>query len=237
MNRSEVALAKLRQMLESGSFPVNSQLPPERELAVELNVSRSALRNGMRFLEAEGKIWRHVGKGTFVGSRPVSQSGGLSLISGLTNPAELMEVRLEIEPRIARLAALRATVADISHMQRCLSKSKSATSVKAFDLWDGTLHRAVAEAAHNTLLLALFDAVNAIRTQTIWGQMQEEALSHQSQRLFWGQHKQFVEAIADRDPSLAEKLMRQHIESVRVAMFGSMPEQATAGPEDAARRG
>ena len=86
MARADEALAKIRKLLDGDKFPLNSRLPPERQLAVDLGVSRSALREGLAMFEVEGKVWRHVGKGTFVGSRPIKNASDLSLVSRLTNP-------------------------------------------------------------------------------------------------------------------------------------------------------
>lgn len=222
MTRADESLAKLRKYLTPDKFPVNSRLPPERQLAIDLDVSRSALREGLAILEAEGKLWRHVGKGTFVGSRPAPQSDGFSLVSKLTSPVEVMEVRLLIEPRIASLAAMRAKAADITHMQRCLDKldgalrrGDSADEGRIYDKWDGTLHHAIAEATHNSLLLTLFDAVNEVRSLSIWGRLQTAAMTKERWCLYGEQHRAFVDAIADRDPTGAERLMRHHLETVQ----------------------
>jgi DNA-binding GntR family transcriptional regulator len=59
--------ADLAEYLSSDRYPLHSRLPPERQLCELLQVSRTALRNGLEELEREGRIWRHVGKGTFVG--------------------------------------------------------------------------------------------------------------------------------------------------------------------------
>ena len=64
--------ADLAEYLSSDRYPLHSRLPPERQLCELLQVSRTALRNGLEELEREGRIWRHVGKGTFVGGRPQS---------------------------------------------------------------------------------------------------------------------------------------------------------------------
>lgn len=228
-NRRESALRKLRPLLASERFPINSRLPSERELAVQLDVSRSALREALELLEAEGKIWRHVGQGTFVGTRPVKQATGLSLVSDMTNPAEVMEVRLIIEPQTARLAALRATADDVAHMRHCLRKSTAARDPKTYEQWDGTLHRAIAEAARNTLLLATFDAVNAVRTQTSWGRMRAATLTPERQKAYNKQHHDFIDAIAERDMARAEALMREHITTVRDSLLDS----ATSAHADA----
>lgn len=222
MSKADEALVKVRKLLASDRFPINSRLPPERDLARELSVSRSALRGGLARLEAEGRVWRHVGKGTFVGSRPTAKAHELALVTQLTSPVEVLEVRLLIEPRIAGLAALRATPADISHMERCLDKleqtvrrSGANSDNRIYDEWDGTLHRAIAEATHSPLLLALFDSINAYRTFTTWGRMQSAALTKERWELYCRQHRSFVEAIENRDPGRAEARMLEHLETVQ----------------------
>ena len=214
-------LEHLRQALGSGRFPDQGRLPAERELATEFGVSRSTLRAALGVLEAEGKIWRHVGRGTFVGERPGLDAPALSALVNQTQPEEVMEVRLVLEPRIAALAARRATAADIEAMDRCIRKAETANDVATFELWDGALHRAIATGARNTLLLTLFDAVNAIRQEAIWGRLKEASLTAERQRLYNGQHRDCVDAIRDRNAMEADKHMVEHLTAVRENMFGS----------------
>src|SRR5258705_12891776 len=93
MRRQDRAIEKLDALLASGRFPVNSRLPPERQLTEDLELSRSALREGLEVLEARGRIWRHVGRGTFVGNRPLETPASLSVITSRTSPTEGLEVR------------------------------------------------------------------------------------------------------------------------------------------------
>ena len=214
-------LNQLRNALGSGQFPDQGRLPAERELAEKFNVSRSTLRTALGILEAEGKIWRHVGRGTFVGERPSIDAPALSALVDQTHPEEVMEVRLVLEPRIAAHAARRATATDIEAMDRCIRKAKTANDVATFELWDGALHRAIATGAHNTLLLTLFDAVNAIRQEAIWGRLKEASLTSKRQRIYNGQHRECVDAIRDRNAVEADKHMVEHLTAVREIMFGN----------------
>jgi DNA-binding GntR family transcriptional regulator len=70
-NDAQSALTQLRAYLAQQQRPVNSRLPTERELCRALGVTRTAVRKALATLEAEGQLWRHVGKGTFVGTRPI----------------------------------------------------------------------------------------------------------------------------------------------------------------------
>jgi len=68
------ALTQLRAYLAQRELPPEARLPPERELSEILGVSRGELRKALAILEGQGELWRHVGKGTFVGARPVLPS-------------------------------------------------------------------------------------------------------------------------------------------------------------------
>lgn len=214
MSQSAATLDKLRLLLSSGRFPPDGRLPPERELAAELGVPRSALRKALAFLEAEGKVWRHVGKGTFAGSRPIRGASDLDSIGELTNPAEVMEARLVIEPEIARLAAFRATRAEIERMRHCERRCAGVRDAEGYERWDSAFHAAVAEASHNLLLLSLFNTVNAMRTEASWGRLREQALTRERQETYCRQHAAVLAAIGERRPARAASLMSNHIETV-----------------------
>jgi DNA-binding FadR family transcriptional regulator len=220
MNRKERSLEKLTELLAGGRFPINSRLPPERELAPLLGLSRSALRQGLEALEAEERIWRRVGKGTFVGTQSAVGVIDLDALSALTSPAEVLEVRLLIEPLVARMAATRATAAEIAQMERLLDKADNAGDPSTWEGWDITLHRAVAQAGHNALLLAIFDAFNAMRRQPTWSKLRAASLTPERLRIYGVHHRTYVGAIAQRDAAGAEEAMRVHIDSVRDNLLG-----------------
>ncbi|MEC5293853.1 FCD domain-containing protein [Aurantimonas sp. C2-6-R+9] len=207
--------SELARMVEEGPFRSGHRLPPERELSVQFSVSRSTLRKALDHLEARGLIYRHVGRGTFFGRPGANRSAGLLEIGERTSPSELMELRLMIEPQIARLAAVRASPAEIAYMRHCVAKSMTVEEPEAYELWDSTLHRAIAEASHNTLVLAVFESANELRKLTVWGRLRAGLVTPRKNLLFWcEQHRGFVEAIAARDPGLAEQLARVHVEDL-----------------------
>ena len=208
-------IEQLNKMISDGRFPKQSKLPPERELSKEFNVTRARLRKALALLEAAGKIWRHVGKGTFVGSPPTEQILQLSSLTRSTNPMEIMELRLVIEPRLAGFAAIRATPAMITEMYRCVEKSELATDIRTFELWDATLHRTIAEAAHNSLLSSVMNIANAMRQEKLWGQLKESAVTPEKMIEYSRQHHDCIEAIEARDVTGAESLMAEHLELVR----------------------
>lgn len=208
-------VADLKTFIARQALVMGSRLPPERELSRRLGVTRPALRKALDVLEADGQIWRHVGKGTFVGNRPVADSGELSHVIGRTSPVELMEARLGIEPELARLAALNATAADIEQMERCIRKSRAAREWRVYEAWDNNLHQAIAEATHNTVLLSLYRMLNTVRRAIVWGRPRLGKPAPDASHHSHAEHQALVDAIRERRMSEAAERMRLHLDSVR----------------------
>src|SRR3546814_19235734 len=86
--------------------------------------------------------------------------------------------------------------------------------------------------SHNTLLLAVFDAVNEVRSMTEWGRLRDIVVSSRAvQRAWWRQHQQFVEAIAGRDADAAEAAARNHVEMVLRQMLDASKQKLQIGRE------
>ncbi|WP_267381416.1 MULTISPECIES: FCD domain-containing protein [unclassified Sphingomonas] len=210
-------LSRFRLFIGREATQEGDKLPPENELAEKMGVSRSRIRRLLKEVEQEGLIWRHVGKGTFVGSR--SFVDALPELSERITPSEAFEARLLIEPRLAALAAINALPTEIDKMNNCLAQMRATDNHEVWGALDARLHRLVAGAARNTLLLVIYDAVR---------QCVPSGLKFRIKGLYQGgsttstddEHAAWIEAIADHDPPRAERLMREHIESVRERLFG-----------------
>ncbi len=221
-NPTDPVLA-LSELLESGQYPLQSKIPPERVLAAQLGVSRTALRKALSVLEAQNRIWRHVGRGTFVGPRPTTHTEfDLSAVTSTTHPAEIMETRQVLEPKIASISALRSTQNDLERMEHCLNRSDSANDFVTFEHWDSALHLAIAESTHNLLLISLFKTVNNLRQDNIWGRLKKAAMTSTRQKSYMRQHRELVHAVQNRDPTNAEKIMRIHLETVQKNLIGNI---------------
>ena len=105
----ELLLARLDECIAVEASPASGRLPPERELASRLGVSRAELRKALGQLEAEGILSRQVGRGTFLTARSESISDIASRLTLKTSPPAAMQARLLIEPELAALAATMAT--------------------------------------------------------------------------------------------------------------------------------
>lgn len=217
---SNYALEKLRALLQSDSLDTDGKLPTERTLSEILGVSRRSIRRALEVLEAEGRIWRRQGSGTFAGKRPDGWSNHVDSIIADTDLMEIMEVRLRVEPQLAQLAAMRAKAADVERMYDLVKKIYESTDADGRELWDGALHRQIAQCAGNTLFLTIFDVINRVRQDEAWQTIRERARSaSRTREVTHGQHTAIVDAIAARDPGKAGEAMRQHLLTLQESLI------------------
>ncbi|MBD9527654.1 MULTISPECIES: FadR/GntR family transcriptional regulator [Paracoccus] len=206
---SAYALERLRRYLDAGETRSGGRMPTERQLAETLGIGRRAVRRALEVLEAEGLIWRRQGSGTFAGPLPAENSAEQI---ATTDFLEIMEVRLRLEPQLAALAAMRAKPAQIARMHELADRIVQCEDADARELWDGTLHRQIAQAAGNALFLSLFDTVNRLRQDEAWQAIRERARGGNGTRdITLRQHHAIIDAIAARDPQAAANEMRQHL--------------------------
>jgi len=209
---SSIALARIRQLVSDGAA-AGSRLPTERELAAETGVGRAAVRRALEALEAEGLIWRRQGKGTFVVQPPRAPALAGDLAAN-SNPMEVAEARITLEPQLARLSALRASPDDVARMRELAERIASSTDADARELWDGALHRLIARTAANGLLIAVFDLMEEVRRDDAWRMLRERARTQATGALYTRQHATIIDAIEHRDGPAAELAMRVHLRTV-----------------------
>jgi DNA-binding FadR family transcriptional regulator len=212
MERTEQTLSRLRQMIGNGG--AGGRIPPERVLAGELGVGRGSLRRALDVLEKEGRISRRQGRGTFV-EAPANGAIPFDRIMEHTNPLEVIELRLSMEPAAARLAALRASRCDIDALHRLAEETRAAADAETYERADAAFHRRLAEAARNALFLALFDTLSASRRDASWRRLGENAHCYKRQSVYARFHADIATAIAARDGERAQQLMYEHLSDVQ----------------------
>jgi len=227
---SAIALERLRAIVVSPGATPGQKLPTERDLAAQLGLGRREIRRALEVLEAEGLIWRRQGAGTFTGPPqdvPPVQSDTISPSpAGLLN---LIEARLALEPSLARLAAQRASPDALRRIATCIDRIGSAEDVDSADLWDSTLHREIAQAAANPLLLSLFDRLNAWRHDK--GLLRLRTSLNNRHRLSAGyaqtEHRRILAAMEAGDGAAAAQAMRDHLTDLYTALVQYNQEEMT----------
>ncbi|KAA0969592.1 FadR family transcriptional regulator [Aureimonas fodinaquatilis] len=208
-------LEGLRTAIESEDRALvrEGQLPPERELMERYSVGRRTVRAALDALQAEGLVFRRQGQGTFI--RPTSPVSTRAVsLSQHTSPAEIMEVRRELEPALAKLSAMRATPSDIDQMKRLVEKGASAKTSMQYERWDSAFHAKIADSVHNSLFHSLFELIQTVRVAQKWTGLRARTYSEALRDELIEQHFEIAKAISDRDPEAAEAAMRAHLRSV-----------------------
>jgi DNA-binding FadR family transcriptional regulator len=233
--RTQAAANEIRQLILSGTWASGRLMPPERDLAAQFGVARNTLRRIVRQLEAEGLIESHPGRGSFIRVSPLGDSasradalaGSLSDSAAadfarslrVASPADLMEVRVLLEPLVAELAATRATADDIAAIETALKHLINAQSPAAFAHWDAQLRLTIYRAARNAILLAWCEAINIPRSEPGWCRFKERNMTPELRGTCDGEHEEIVAALRNRDPGLARDLMRKHMQRVRDSLL------------------
>jgi len=220
--------AQIEQTITSGQLRVGDQLPGERELAEQFEVSRVVIREAMRNLEARGIVEVRHGSGTYVRSIPspaVTQSLTLLLELEEASLLDLYVVRQALELVAAPKAAQYATPEEIAALRNCLEEMAplvkqgihSEDSFRAFSTKDEEFHRLIAKASHNMPLATL---LNAILPLVMSGRLEiinrtggfQRFIARSGRENAHEEHANIVNAIANRDPKAAEHFVYQHLQ-------------------------
>lgn len=228
MSKTEQLVQRVRQMIDAAGYAHSDRLPPEREMCTALGVTRNQLRRALLELEGQGLIWRHVGRGTFVGARPVLNLDDVRYLRDLVDPQHVVSVRFTIEPELARLAAIYSKKSDHEQLLNCTARCRAAPDWRSYEAWDNKLHHAIARSAQNKLYLYFFETLNVVRRSMVWGHprtTERPAVDYTS----FTDHDAIVQAILDRDGDLAALSMKRHLKSV----YGRLlPSLETLYPEE-----
>jgi DNA-binding FadR family transcriptional regulator len=206
------------------SARAGGRLPTERELAAEFGVTRTSVRNALAILEAQGRISREVGRGTFLRTAVPSRSAGAGRAGSPTEnvgPADVMAARRLLEPQVLPLVVAWATTRDFDEMRRCLEGGESAKTFEEFEFWDFALHHAIVAAGRNELVLEMYSAVESARRGAIWGNMKRRNDSRERRAAYVEDHANLVDALSARDLARAVDVMNTHLARVEANMLGS----------------
>lgn len=222
----------VRSLIASGEVKPGDRLPPERELARKLKISRSSLRAGIGFLSAMGVLKSRHGAGTFVSSGPPAlDSSSLSVLGVLHGflPWQMFEARLVLESSIAALAAERATDEHIAELAEEVAEMyASLTDPQEYLIHDVRFHRTIARAAGNPILAALMETITA----NLYEYRSKTVQNAQDLKESAEMHREIFRAIRSHNPGLARQAMEKHLNLARTAQAAEtdLPHQ----PDEAA---
>jgi DNA-binding FadR family transcriptional regulator len=240
-SQTDVVVDGIKRMITSGALQAGSRLPIEKDLAVELRVSRSSLREGVRALCIMGVLETRQGDGTYVTSlEPSLLLAPMSFLVDLHSEADasyLQSVRRVLETEAAGRAAMTISTDALSEATRILASveplitSTSQPDYEACMEADIAFHRVVAHASGNPALEAL---IEALATRTIRGRMWRAITEEGALSTTHAEHMAILHALAVHDPDSARLRMGTHLLAVQDFMHEHPTEADQAMATDSA---
>lgn len=214
---AEQVADRITKLIVEGELQAGDRLPPEVDLASQMGVSRTALREGMRTLEAQGLLEIQPGVGTVVrevGSDQLVQPLSLyvEVSDGAVSFEEFHAVRAILETEAASLAAESATAADVETLRGFMSDMESNVgNVDAFAESDASFHESLAKMSSNPLLGLLIGALRVLLEEHI-----RDVVGHIDPRTdVLPYHAAILESVAAGDPDAARLAMDVHLRKVK----------------------
>jgi DNA-binding FadR family transcriptional regulator len=210
----------LKQRITSGEWSDSRRIPAERDLASDFGVARNTIRRAMELLEEDGAISRHVGRGTFI---TATENPSLAdMISGMegASPADMMEVRLLLEPAAAAFAATNASKAKLASVEEAHQAALAAAEMPDFEHWDAEFHQRIFACSRNELLREIHNVLRVLRNQAPWFEMKKRSFSDERRQKYCAEHEAIMASMLRRDPDGARTAMLAHLRTVATNMLG-----------------
>ena len=242
MRLSDHIADQLQQLIRQRQLQPGQRLPSERQLAEELGISRTALREAIQKLSSQGLLLSRMGAGTFIQARSHRSSSWQEQITAPLLPLvyadpqyryDVLETRQMLEIHTAWHAATRATDTDKSRIQHRFDELlhfQQTHNAEAASLADAQFHLAIAEASHNAVVVQVMRGLFDLMRSTVAENRRLMFIDHRSQVLehLTAQHHNLVQAIVAGEPEQARHAMTEHLNFVH--------EQLSLADADTARR-
>lgn len=213
----------VRALIERGALKPGDRLPPERELAVQIGVSRPSVRAGLQALSAMGVIQARHGAGTFITAGPpmlaTEPLSFLAALHGFTRE-EMFEARRVLEVGAIGLAARRTSGEDLAAIaEEMAGMFASLDDPQTFLVHDIRFHRAVARASRNPILASLIEMVSAM----FYERRRRNVGAPRDLREAAEMHRVIYNALRDRDVAAAQTAMSEHLRQSQAQNTEDLP--------------
>ena len=211
---------QIRDLIEQGGFEVGTRLPPERDLAQQLGVSRPSLREALIALDVEGRVEVRSGSGVYVSSAASAPSPKSTESLG-ESPSQLMEARSVIEGEVAILACARVTDELLARLRQIVTSMETEINRRAtrVDL-DRQFHLTLAEMAGNAVLFRIVGELFDERHSPISAKISSRFETTGTWKSAFKEHEAILKAVEVRDPIGAQAAMRAHIRASTLRWVG-----------------
>lgn len=172
-NLPQAIADRIIELITTGELRLGERLPAQRQLAKQLGVGVSSLRESLQALTAMGLIQMQPGRGTFISDSSagvVSRHAGLAALASTQDLKDLLETRLHLDSTIVTLACRRASIADLAEIRarfNDMQRAVEADDMAELERVDLAFHMAIADAAHNDVLVNLVRSVTSLISSQI----------------------------------------------------------------------
>jgi len=213
---------QIATLIDSGEFATGSRLPPERELAVLLGVSRTSVREALISLEIAGRVEVRVGTGIFVRRQPTDAPASARTAADAANsrdegpgPFELLAARRLIEGEIAALAAHSVRKPQIAALRESIARMRAhGADFEQRDAADRDFHVGIAEATGNSSFALVVTALWEQRRGELWTRIEDHFHTAALREKTLADHEAIVTALAAHDGDAARAAMHRHLARV-----------------------
>lgn len=207
----------LLRSIKDGLMVPGAKLPNERDLAQQLNTSRTAVRSALAMMERQGLVRRRVGSGTYLTDDAHAVFDRMDQTSAATHEAvpsfgEIVEGRLLFEPAMMHLVVNRVQEPEIAEMRRLLNEILGAPTWEDFKESIYALHRAMFASTKNKFLVQIMSSILDDRRAVLFdGHDTDKPAPEPVKQQTYKDLRAIVEAIADRNAKRAEELVSDHL--------------------------
>ncbi|MBT2336252.1 FadR family transcriptional regulator [Variovorax paradoxus] len=211
---------QIRAFIHHGNLAAGVRLPPERELALQLGVSRPSLREALIALEIDGRVEIRMGSGVYVcASSPGAAEHGTSALG--ESPSEMMQARAMLEGSVVTLAAARVTPNNLERVKQSLEAMRQDGLHGRTQLEnDRRFHLTIAEMTGNSVLVRLVGELFDSRHSPISSRMSARTEDADAWKAAFVEHEAIYRGLEARDPQAALAAMLHHLSAAHARWIG-----------------
>jgi GntR family transcriptional regulator, transcriptional repressor for pyruvate dehydrogenase complex len=201
---------QLRRLIAAGEYPLGSRLPPERDLAAQLGVSRPSVREALIALEVEGLVEVRMGSGIYVKALDATRGG----VEAALGPFDIIRARALVEAELAAIAARACTPALLKKLRAGVKAMEEDIARGVMPIrGDREFHLALAEASDNAALVRVVTELFDERNNPLFEQLGRHFENARSWRAAVAEHRAVMRAVAAGEVAAARRAMQTHLQN------------------------
>ena len=211
---------QIRLLIQTGKYPVGKRLPPERDLAQSLGVSRPSLREALIAVEISGHVEIRGGSGLYA-CMPSERAAPAATALG-ESPSEVMQARAILESAVVTLAAARTTPAGLAKLRACIDAMRMDLAQKRTPVdHDRMFHVAIAEMTGNSVVVRIVSELFEERHSPLTSHVSLRTESLRTWLVAVDEHEAVLRALEAREPQAAAAAMTSHLRASEVRWLGT----------------